>query len=332
MPLITGARVGCYEVLSPLGSGGMGEVYRAFDTKLRRQVAVKVLPGTLLPDRERMGRFEREAHLLAALNHPNIAAVYGFEDSGGAPALVMELVEGETLAERIARGPIEIEETVGLARQLAEALEYAHDRGIVHRDLKPANVRIREDGVLKVLDFGIAKALAETSAAQDIHTSPTFSSETTQAGVILGTPAYMSPEQARGKPVDRRTDIWAFGCVVFEMLARKPAFQGETVTDTLSCILTQEPEWSGLPPATPAALHNVLRRCLQKDSKKPFQAIGDARIEIEESLAAPECCCRFGNGQGGSARAGRGSRGARGAVRSGCGAGGAGRICGVVAA
>ena len=287
MPLITGARVGCYEVLSPLGSGGMGEVYRAFDTKLRRQVAVKVLPGTLLPDRERMGRFEREAHLLAALNHPNIAAVYGFEDSGGAPALVMELVEGETLAERIARGRMEIEETVGLARQLAEALEYAHDRGIVHRDLKPANVRIREDGVLKVLDFGIAKALAETSAAQDIHTSPTFSSETTQAGVILGTPAYMSPEQARGKPVDRRTDIWAFGCVVFEMLAGKPAFQGETVTDTLSCILTQEPEWSGLPAATPAGLRNVLRRCLQKDSKKRFQAIGDARIEIEESLAAP---------------------------------------------
>lgn len=285
MPLIAGSRLGPYEILSPLGSGGMGEVYRAVDTKLRRQVAVKVLPATLLSDRERIGRFEREAHFLAALNHPNIAAVYGFDDSGGAPALVMELVEGETLADRIARAPIEVEEALELAKQLAEALEYAHDRGIVHRDLKPANVRIREDGVLKVLDFGIAKVLADTSAPQDIHNSPTYSSETTQAGVILGTPAYMSPEQARGKPADRRTDIWAFGCVLFQMFARRPAFQGETVTDTLSAVLTREPDWSYLPPVTPPALRNVLRRCLQKDIKKRFQSIGDARIEIEETLA-----------------------------------------------
>lgn len=288
MPLTTGTKLGPYEVVSLLGSGGMGEVYRGSDTRLRRQVAIKVLSATLLSDPDRLARFEREAHLLAALNHPNIAAIYGLDDSAGVPALVMELVEGETLSDRIARAPIDTEEALQLALQLAEALEYAHERGIIHRDLKPANIRIREDGMLKVLDFGIAKALADVPARENIHEFPTFSAQTTRAGMILGTPAYMSPEQARGKPLDRRTDIWSFGCVLFQMLTRKPAFEGETVTDTLSAILTQDPNWSQLPATTPPKIHRLLRRCLQKDVKKRLQAIGDARVEIEEYLAFPE--------------------------------------------
>lgn len=285
MPLIGGTKLGPYEILSLLGEGAMGEVYRAFDTKLRRQIAIKVLPTKLLSEHERLGRFEREAHLLAALNHPNIASIYGFDDSSEVPALIMELVEGETLADRIVRAPIDIEEALKLAKQLAEALEYAHDLGIVHRDLKPDNVRIREDGMLKVLDFGIAKALADIPASEGIHNSPTVSAEATRAGMILGTPAYMSPEQARGNPVDRRTDIWSFGCVLFEMLAHQRPFEGETITDTLSLVLTQDPDWSRLPSTTPPTIRQMLRRCLQKDVKKRLQAIGDARIEIEEYLA-----------------------------------------------
>jgi serine/threonine protein kinase len=286
MPLTAGTKLGPYLILSLLGRGGMGEVYLGSDTKLRRQVAIKMLPKTLLSDRELLGRFEREAHLLAALNHPNIAAIYGFDDSAGVPALIMELVEGENLADRIVRAPIDVEEALQLAKQLAEALEYAHDRGVVHRDLKPANVRIRKDSALKVLDFGLAKALSDIRVS-DIDNSPTAGAEATRAGVILGTPAYMSPEQARGKPVDRRTDIWSFGCVLFEMLTRKVAFKGATVTDTLSLVLTQDPGWSQLPTTTPPNIRQLLRRCLQKDVKRRLQAIGDARIEIEEYLALP---------------------------------------------
>jgi len=287
MVLAPGTRLGPYEILSPLGTGGMGEVYRASDTRLRRNVALKVLPSFLLSDQQRLGRFEREAQLLAALNHPNIAGIYGVEDSAGVFALVMELVEGPTLAERLTSSQIAIEEALYLAKQLADALEYAHERGIVHRDLKPANLKVRDDGMLKVLDFGIAKALAGDPASADVYSSPTLTAEATRAGVILGTPAYMSPEQARGKAVDRRSDIWSFGCVLFEMLTRRVAFEEETVTDTFSAILSKEPDWSRLPSTTPPRIHSLMRRCLQKDARNRLQSIGDARIEIEECLASP---------------------------------------------
>jgi serine/threonine protein kinase len=270
----------------------MGEVYRARDTKLGRDVALKVLPDSLVHDPERLARFEREAHLLATLNHPHIAHIHGFEDSTGVPALVMELVEGPTLADRIGEGPIPIEDALPIAKQIAEALEAAHEQGIIHRDLKPANIKVRNDGTVKVLDFGLAKLQAEGTAtaegavtASDLTRSPTIGYGATQAGVMPGTVAYMSPEQARGKTVDKRTDIWAFGCVLYEMLTGAPAFVGDTRTDVIAAVVKNEPDWSKLPRGTPAAIRSLLRRCLQKDLGRRLQHVGDARIEIDEAIA-----------------------------------------------
>src|SRR5262245_4289145 len=256
----------------------MGEVYRARDTKLKREVAIKVLPADVAADRERLARFQREAEVLASLNHPHIAHVYGIEEN----ALVMELVEGEDLSQRIARGPIPIDEALPIAKQIAEALEAAHDAGIIHRDLKPANIKVREDGAVKVLDFGLAKALDQdlkTSGPQDL--SPTITSPAmTMRGVILGTAAYMSPEQARGKAVDKRADIWAFGCVLYEMLTGTRAFAGEDVSDTLVSVLRDDPRWAALPSDTPPNVLQLLKRCLQRDPQKRLPHIGVARLEL----------------------------------------------------
>jgi Tol biopolymer transport system component len=295
MPLDPGTRLGAHEIVGLLGAGGMGEVYRATDTRLKRDVAVKVLPEAFAGDSDRMARFQREAELLASLNHPNIAGIYGLEQadpstgSGQAPmiAIVLELVEGETLADIIARGPIAVVDALPIAHQIAEALEAAHEKGVVHRDLKPANIKITAEGRVKVLDFGLAKMLdpAEAGGAKPsaMSMSPTLSVHATYAGVILGTAAYMSPEQARGKPVDRRTDIWSFGCVLFEMLAARQTFEGgETVTDTIAAIIKNEPDWTVLPGDTPPHIRALLKRCLQKDPKRRLRDIGDARLEIEE--------------------------------------------------
>ena len=290
MPLAGGSRLGSYEILAGIGAGGMGEVYRARDSKLGRDVALKVLPEAFARDAERLSRFQREAKVLASLNHPNIAAIYGLEDSGATHALVMELVEGPTLADRIAAGPIPVDEALRIARQIADALEYAHERAIVHRDLKPANIKVTNDDSVKILDFGLAKALEGDAASIDIANSPTITRMATQAGVLLGTAAYMSPEQAKAKPVDRRADIWAFGCVLYEMLTGKMAFSGETVTDTLAAVIKEEPDWSRLSPRTPARVRVLLQRCLQKDPRQRLRDIGDARISLDEVLsgAAPE--------------------------------------------
>jgi serine/threonine protein kinase/Tol biopolymer transport system component len=298
MGIQAGGLLGIYEILSPLGAGGMGEVYRARDTRLNRDVALKVLPEAVAHDPERMVRFEREARTLASLNHPNIAAIYGLEESQGSGVLVMELVEGETLAERIARSSnsrtssrgshpgLPIEECLGIAKQIAEALEYAHEQAIVHRDLKPANVKITPVGAVKVLDFGLAKVLKnEDSAPVDPMNSPTLSAMATQAGIILGTVAYMAPEQAKGKQVDRRADIWAFGCVLYEMLSGQKAFVGDSTSDVLAAVIKSEPDWSALPADTPPVIERLVRRCLQKDVRQRLQAIGDARIAIEEVLS-----------------------------------------------
>jgi serine/threonine protein kinase len=271
--------------VSLLGAGGMGEVYRASDARLKRDVALKVLPQAFADDPQRMARLQREAQVLASLNHSGVASIYGFEESGAVRALVMELVEGPTLAERIARGPMPVAEALPTARQIAEALEFAHERGIVHRDLKPANVKLAAGDTVKVLDFGLAKALADDPSPANISDSPTLSAAATRAGLILGTPAYMSPEQARGKPADRRTDIWAFGCVLFEMLTGRMAFAAETVTDTLAAVLTRDPQFEQLPASTPPGIRRLIKRCLQKDARERLQAIGDARIEIEDALA-----------------------------------------------
>ncbi len=276
-----------YWVTAKLGSGGMGEVYRATDSKLARDVALKVLPEAFAGDPQRMARFSREAQVLAALNHPNIAAIYGLEESEGTRALVMELVQGPTLADRIAAGPIPLEEALQVGKQIADALEYAHERGIIHRDLKPANIKVTPSGAVKVLDFGLAKAIEDTPAAEDISQSPTLSAVATKAGIILGTAAYMSPEQAKGKPVDRRADIWALGVVLFEMLSGKQLYTGETASETLAHVITQEPNWSALPSSTPQRIRELLRRCLTKEPKQRLQAIGDARIALEEVLANP---------------------------------------------
>jgi serine/threonine protein kinase len=280
-----GTQLGQFTILARIGSGGMGEVYRAHDSKLKRDVAIKVLPQVFVNDPERLARFQREARLLASLNHPNIASIYGLEDSGKTHALVMELVDGPTLADRIRQGPIPIEETLPIAKQMAEALEYAHEHGIIHRDLKPANVKVTADDTVKILDFGLAKAMETGASAADLSNSPTISQMATEAGVLLGTAAYMSPEQAKGKPVDRRADIWAFGCVLYEMLTGKMAFRGEAVTDTLAAVLKNEPDWSQLPAATPMRLRVLLQRCLQKDPKQRLRDIGDARISLDEVLS-----------------------------------------------
>jgi len=278
-----GARVGVYDVLSPLGTGGMGEVYLARDTRLARQVAIKFLPQAFARDPERLARFEREARVLASLNHPHIAQIYGLEDSGPSLALAMELVEGPTLAERIAGGPLPIDEALSVARQLASALEAAHEQGIIHRDLKPANIKLRSDGTVKVLDFGLAKLADPGVSDMSALTSPNM----TGAGVVLGTPAYMSPEQARGYTVDSRADLWAFGCVCYELLAGRRAFEGETASDAISAILTRDPDWAALPDSTPAQLRRLLRRCLARDVTRRLRHAGDLRIELDEIASSP---------------------------------------------
>ncbi len=292
MSLSVGARLGPYEITGSLGSGGMGEVYRARDTDLGRDVAVKVLPAAFHTDPDRLARFQREAQVLASLNHPAIAAIHGLERSGGVPALVLELVEGETLADRVVHGPLPLEDASAIARQIADALEAAHGQGIVHRDLKPANVKVRRDGTVKVLDFGLAKAIegegasrAQSSLGATI--SPTMISPAmTQAGFIIGTAAYMAPEQAKGRDVDARADIWAFGCVVYEMLTGRRAFPGDDVTDTLAAVVLRDPDWSALPPSTPDAIRRLLVRCLRKDPKQRLHHIADARQEFDEPLVA----------------------------------------------
>lgn len=285
MAILPGTRLGPYEILSAIGAGGMGEVYRARDSKLGRDVALKILPEAFARDPERLARFHREAKVLASLNHPNIAGIYGFEDSSSTHALVMELVEGPTLAERIKAGPIPVDEALRVARQITEALEYAHERGIVHRDLKPANVKVTNDDAVKILDFGLAKAFEADGSSLEIANSPTITGMATQAGVLLGTAAYMSPEQAKGKPVDRRADIWAFGCVLYEMLTAKMVFGRETITDTLAAIIKEEPDWTVLPAETPTRVRVLLQRCLQKDPKQRLRDIGDARISLDEVLS-----------------------------------------------
>jgi serine/threonine protein kinase len=262
--LTPGARIGPYEIVSSLGAGGMGEVYRARDTKLNRVVAIKVLPDLFAGDGERLARFTREAQTLASLNHPHIAHVHGLEESGGLRALVMELVEGQDLSQRLARGLMPLDEALALAKQIAEALEAAHDRGIVHRDLKPANIKVRTDGTVKVLDFGLAKLVAAEAtdtadAGKNLTQAPTVTTAAmmTRPGVILGTAAYMSPEQARGDPVDKRTDIWAFGCVLYEMLTGRGAFAGRTLPDTLAAVLSREPDWAALPTTTPRGVRRL---------------------------------------------------------------------------
>ena len=262
----------------------MGEVYRARDAKLNRDVAIKVLPPAFAADAERLARFQREAQVLASLNHPQIAAIYGLEKAGEVEALVLELVEGETLAERIARGPLPVDDALEISRQIADALEAAHEKGIVHRDLKPANVKITPQGKVKVLDFGLAKAAAGDSTSPDATHSPTLTAAATQAGVVIGTAAYMSPEQARGRAVDKRADIWAFGAVVYEMLTGRKAFEGETVSDTLAAVLMRDPDWSALPAATPPAVRRVLKRCLDRNPKTRFHDVADARLEMDETI------------------------------------------------
>jgi len=281
--LAAGTRLGPYEVTSPIGKGGMGEVYRARDTKLDRDVAIKVLPEAFAKDEERLARFEREAKLLASLNHPNIASIYGLEESDGVTALVLELVEGPTLAERIAEGPIPVEDALPIARQITEALEAGHEAGVVHRDVKPANVKVREDGTVKVLDYGLAKALegdVPGGADSELSQSPTLTRHGTQIGVILGTAAYMSPEQAKGKRVHKLTDIWAFGAVLFEMLTGKKMYSGETVSETLASVIKDDPDLSSLPSNCPGHVRALLCRCLTKDPKLRLQHIGEARIAL----------------------------------------------------
>ena len=283
MALTPGSRLGIYEVTAQIGEGGMGQVFRAHDTKLNRDVALKVLPDAFASDPDRLARFTREAHALAALNHTNIAHIHGLEESSGVRALVMELVEGPTLADRIAQGPIPIDEALPIARQIAEALEAAHEQGIVHRDLKPANIKVRPDGTVKVLDFGLAKATEPVVASTpSMSRSPTITTPAmTQAGIILGTAAYMSPEQARGKIVDKRADIWAFGAVLYEMLTGRRAFPGDDLSLTLAAVMMQDPAWAAFPPATPSNVRQLLRRCLVKDPRQRIRDMGDVRLALE---------------------------------------------------
>ncbi|MCM2257960.1 MAG: protein kinase [Vicinamibacteria bacterium] len=285
-----GTRIGPYEIVAAIGAGGMGEVLRARDTRLGRDVAIKVLPAAFAQDADRVARFRREAQILASLNHSNIAGIYGLEEADGVLALAIELVEGEDLSQRLKRGAIPADDAVAIARQIAEALEEAHEKGIVHRDLKPANVKVTADGKVKVLDFGLAKAFAgdamASSGSHDLSQSPTLAGHAgTQAGLILGTAAYMAPEQARGKAVDRRADIWAFGVVLFEMLTGRRLFEGETVSDVLAAVLTREPDWSSLPAGAPPAVEMLLRRCLERDPKLRLRDVGEARVELTRIAA-----------------------------------------------
>jgi Tol biopolymer transport system component len=293
MALSPGSRIGPYEIVGIIGSGGMGEVYRAHDPKLNRDVALKVLPATFGSDPERLARFRREAQVLAALNHPNIAHIHGFEDASGqgalgdVHALVMELVEGPTLAERIAHGPLPPGEALPIAKQIAAAMEAAHEQGIIHRDLKPANIKVKDDGVVKVLDFGLAKAMGPDSSSGssgEVMNSPTLTARATELGVILGTAAYMAPEQAKGRPVDRRADIWAFGVVLFEMLTGRRGYDAEDISETLAAVLTREVDWAALPASTPTRLKALVRDCLVRDPKERLRDIGDARRELQRII------------------------------------------------
>src|SRR5512147_1824305 len=265
-----GKTLGHYQITSQLGKGGMGEVFQAKDQKLGRDVAIKVLPEEFAKDSDRVARFQREAKLLASLNHPNIAAIHGLEESAGTNFLVLELVEGETLADQIKRGPIPIEEALKLALQIAEALEAAHEKGVIHRDLKPANIKVTPDGKVKVLDFGLAKAFAGEQGDLNLSNSPTLSIAATQQGIILGTAAYMSPEQARGEVVDKKADIWAFGCVLFEMLTGRATFEGHTVSDVLASVIKSEPQWKRLPLNLHPRIRLLLERCLEKEHKNRY--------------------------------------------------------------
>jgi serine/threonine protein kinase len=286
MSLAAGNSLLNFRLAGKIGEGGMGEVWRATDTTLSRDVAIKILPAEFAADAERLARFEREAKVLASLNHPNIAGIYGLHEAGGVRFLAMELVPGENLADRLKKGSVPFSEAMEIAGQIAEALEAAHDQGVVHRDLKPANIQLTPEGKVKVLDFGLAKAVeaaATSGRGRDAAMSPTITSLGTVAGVILGTAAYMSPEQARGKPVDKRADIWAFGCVFYEMLAGKLAFDGDTVSDTMAAVLMREPDWSALPTSLPPRVRELLSRCLRKDPRERLRDIGDARIELGDS-------------------------------------------------
>jgi serine/threonine protein kinase len=290
LTLTPGTRLGPYEIVSAIGAGGMGEVYRATDSNLKRRVAIKVLPASVAGDADRLARFQREAEMLAALNHPNIGAIYGLEKTSDCTALVMELVEGEDLSQRIARGAIPIDEALPIAKQIAEALEAAHEQGIIHRDLKPANIKVRADGTVKVFDFGLAKAMdvgpGGATGPVGLSKSPTLSIHATQAGIILGTAAYMAPEQAKGRAVDRRADIWAFGVVVYEMLTAKRLFDAEDVSETLAAVLTRPVDLAALPAATPSRVQRLLGRCLERDPRMRLRDIGEARVEIEKTIAS----------------------------------------------
>jgi len=286
MPLQPGERIGAFEVVGLLGAGGMGEVYRARDGRLGRDVALKILPPSVSQDPERLARFDREARLLAALNHPGIAAIYGVEESRVGKLLVLEFVAGKTIAERIARGPLAVDDALAICRQVADAVAFAHANGVIHRDLKPANIKCLPNGAVKVLDFGVAKAFVHEHLPAGTD-SLTITAEDTSDGAVLGTPAYMSPEQARAKDVDRRTDIWSFGCVLYEALTGRRLFQRETVTDTLVAVLGEDPDWAALPVATPPAIRAVLRRCLQRDRDRRLHDMADVRIELDDALASP---------------------------------------------
>lgn len=286
MTLSSGTKLGPYEIISPLGAGGMGEVYLANDAKLDRKVAIKVLPDAMTRDQERVLRFEREAKLLASLNHPNIAAIHGFDEADGARFLIMEYVEGETLGAHLKRGPVAVEDALEINKQIAVALEAAHEQGIVHRDLKPANVMIRPDGTVKVLDFGLAKAMAEEPLGAADANSPTITADYTRPGVVLGTAAYMSPEQARGRQLDKRTDIWSFGCVLYETLTGKRTFEGQTTSDVMAKILERDPDISILPHNTPPKIIDLIRRCLEKPQRRRLRDIGDAVLELDDAISA----------------------------------------------
>ena len=315
MALTIGSQLGSHEITALLGKGGMGEVYRARDLKLKREVAIKILPGEFAQDSDRVSRFQREAEVLASLNHPNIAGIHDLQEANGSRFLVLELVEGETLADRLKRGPIPLDEAVPIAKQIVDALEAAHDRGIVHRDLKPGNIKRTPEGTVKVLDFGLAKAAQSRLASQPgFSNSPTLMSGS-MGGVILGTAPYMSPEQARGKPVDARTDIWAFGCVLYEMLTGQQTFTGETTTDVLAKVLEAQPKWDALPAEIPSSIRFLLEAALNKDPKQRLQYIGDAKLLLNPACNDRQIRHRCGPNPGqspgmvsGSCRSGIGSR------------------------